>query len=163
MTNKEWSDLRSRLHHDWLQLYFPRLIVWREAIDATAQGKGILDVDISERFLEWREKRKMFSDFIESAEEALSPRQLLSEPPLSAMPPEDKKWLGEVIHHLYLERTAIRQKVSSLDTFLGGVNSAFEDIVNRKSINTSPSGHLSDSLTEFSQAISALPHSIQVV
>lgn len=163
MNNADWNNLRAKLHHDWLQKYFVFLTARYEILDEVASGREEWRADIKEQFIEWKDKKDLFKTLLNECEEALSPRQLLNEPPLDKMAKEDKEWLGEVIHALYLERTGIKDSLTSLNTLFNEVNTAFGDILQGKSDKPSPSKDFIDTLTKFSRAISKLPHSIQVV
>lgn len=163
MRDFDWNHLRSVLHHDWLQKYITFLHARRDTLDEVSQGKAEWREDIKEQFLEWRGKAGLFKTLIDSCEEALSPRQLLNELPLSSMPQENKEWLGEVIHGLYLERTQIKTAAASLKTLLEAVDAAYENLLGGRCDKGSPVGLFIDKITELSKAISKLPHNIQAV
>lgn len=163
MKNADWNNLRSRLHHDWLQRYFVFLNARSEQLDDMVKGNEEWRDDVKEQFIEWQEKSKMFKTLIDECEEALSPHQLLYEPPLDSMSQEDKDWLGKVIHALYLERTHIKESVASLKLLLAETDAAFTAIMQGGSDKPSPVVYFMDTLTKFSAAISKLPHTIQVV
>ncbi|MBI3814674.1 MAG: hypothetical protein HY279_09470 [Nitrospinae bacterium] len=163
MKISDWNNMRAKLHHDWLQRYFVFLNARSAQFNDIVKGNAKWQDDIKEQFLEWQERGALFKTLINECEEALSPRQLLYEPPLVSMSQEDKDWLGNVIHALYLERTGIRKMVYSLNAIFFEVNTAFKGIVNGRADKPSPSGHFINRLTEFSSGISKLPHNIQVV
>lgn len=163
MKNAEWNTLCSELHHDWMQKYLTFLSARRDALDKMALGDIEWRKDIKEQMLEWNEKKELFGKLLSSCEDALSPRQLLYEPPLSSMSSEEKEWLGEVIHGLYIKRTRIRETVSNLQKSFDEADKAFENLVQNRSGESSPAKFFLDKITEFSKKLSKLPRGIQVV
>lgn len=115
MKNYDWNKLREKLNHDWLpKKYINFLNAWAENIDEILIAKEAVPDDVVSQFKAWQEKQKDFDVLINAAEEALSPRQLVDEYPLSKMREDSKAWLKEVIHILYCERTKIKDKVKDL-------------------------------------------------
>lgn len=163
MKNAEWNTLRAKLHHDWMQKYLTFLYARRDALDEMAAGGIEWREDIKEQMLEWNEKKELFRKLLNSCEEALSPCQLFYEPPLKSMSKEDKEWLGEVIHGLYIIRTRIRETVSKLKEIFDEADKAFENLLQNRSEESSLAKFFMDKLTELSKELSKLPHGIQVV
>lgn len=167
MKNTNWNNLRAKLHHDWLQnRYLTFLKSRRDCFDNT--DACIEDrEEVFEQLLQWRDKRELLESFINNTEDALSPRQLLYEPPLDRMSDENKEWLGEVIHALYLTRTGIRNKVVELDAMLveldGIVEMAEQGLKGERTSKKSSGDKIVSAFTQLSRKISELPHTIQVV
>jgi len=167
MKNIEWNNLRAKLHHDWLQnRYLTFLKSWKECfddIDACGPDKE----DVLEQLLQWNEKRDAFKRLIDNAEEALSPRQLLTEPPLDRMSGENKEWLADVIQVLYLARTNIKNKVLELELKIDEIDKIVDTIAHvlkgEMESNDSRGERVISAFTDFSKEISELPHEIQVV
>ena len=167
MKNEEWNNLRARLHHDWLQnRYLTYLKSWKECFDDIKACDSNTE-DILEQLLQWKKKKEAFQTFINECETALSPRQLLYEPPLDKMSEEDKEWLGEVIHALYCARTGIADKVVRLQSMLHEVDKcvdiAAEKLQGENGIKDFTDEMLILAFSNFSKAISELRHEIQVV
>ena len=168
MKNDEWNNLRAKLHHDWLQnRYLTFLKSWKECFDNPAVCREDKE-DVLDQLLQWKSKRDLFRDFLDCAEEALSPRQLLYKPPLEIMSEENKEWLGEVIHALFCSRTHIKDKVLQLQTAMNEIDSVIDNIsyTLKKGEKTSENNSGERVITlfvNFSRAISQLPHEIQVV
>ncbi len=167
MKNDEWNNLRAKLHHDWLQnRYLTFLKSWKECFD-NVETCGPNREDVLEQLLRWESKRSDFEKFIDNSIEALSPRQLLYAPPLNRMSEENKEWLGEVIHILYLSRTDIKNKVLELRSKVDEIDKIVYLIAHRlrdKIVAGESTGEkIVSTFIEFSKEISELPHEIQVV
>jgi len=167
MKNSEWNNLRARLHHDWLQnRYMTFLKSWKACFD-NVEACGQNSEDVLKQLLQWKTKRHAFVTFINSLEEALSPMQLLHEPPLNRMKEEDKNWLGEVIHSLYLARTGIKDKISELKEKMMEideiVDSVAESLIDRIESGYPRGESIISAFNQLSKEISKLPHEIQVV
>ncbi len=102
--NTDWNNLRAKLHHDWLQKYFTLFDARAEEVHESIKGKRAVRADIFKQFAVWQTKEDDFKVLIEDTVDALSPKQLLDGHPLNHMSGENKTWLGELIHALYLER-----------------------------------------------------------
>lgn len=163
MKNAEWNTFRASLHHDWMQKYMTFLYARQDTLNQMAIGGAGWRKEIKEQMLEWREKRELFTELINTGEEALSPRQLLYESPLNNMPARNREWLGEVIHGLYIQRMHIMETMSRLQEIFDEADEAFENLLHGRAVVPSPAKAFLEKLTEFSKAISKLPHNIQVV
>ncbi len=167
MKNNEWNNLRAKLHHDWLQnRYLTFLKSWKNCfnnIDACGADRD----DVLEQLLQWESKRDTFTRLIDNSEEALSPRQLLAEPPLDRMSEENKEWLGEVIHALFCARTGIENKVLELKLKIDEIDKIVDSIAHtlkgERESEKSTGDRIILIFSNFSKEISELPHEIQVV
>lgn len=167
MKNSDWNNLRARLHHDWLQnRYLTFLKSWKKCFD-DIKACNSNTKDILEQLLQWKKKREAFQTLINECETALSPRQLLYEPPLDRMSEENKEWLGEVIHALYCARTGIADTVVRLQSMLYEVDKCVDTAAKRlrgeNGIKDFTGEMLILAFSNFSKEISELPHEIQVV
>ena len=167
MKNSDWNTLRAKLHHDWLQnRYLTFLKSWKECFD-DAYACGLNRNEVLDQLLQWRCKRDAFMKLLDEAEDALSPRQLLYEPPLNRMSKENKEWLGEVIHALYCGRTGIKDKGAMLNSMMAGidraVDAAAQFLKSGEPKKHSPQSRIVPLFSDFSRKISELPHEIQVV
>lgn len=164
MTNKEWNGERSRLgSHGRLQSYKTLLSARQVMLDNHVKRNVELREDIKRQFMAWLDILPLYTALIENSETALSPRQLLSEPPLNTMHVGDQEWLGVVIHALFLGRTSILQQALSIKSLLGQANSAFNEIHERSSSRESPTNYFLETIKALDAAITALPNNIQVV
>ena len=163
----EWNNLRARLHHDWLQnRYLTFLESWKECFD-DVEKCGSNRNDVLEQLLQWKNKKKGFQVLIDDCEMALSPQQLLNEPPLSKMTDENKKWLGEVIHALFCVRTGIKDKTVNLQRKIENIDGIVKIVEQRLRSKNETKEAMGDKIisafVDFSRKISDLPHEIQVV
>ena len=167
MKNNEWNNLRAKLHHDWLQnRYLTFLKSWKDCFD-DVEACGQEREDVLEQLLQWENKRDAFKRFIDNSEEALSPKQLLYEPPLNRMTEENKEWLGEVIHALFLARTGIKNKASEFRVKMDEIDKIVDTIARALRVEAESADSTGEKIIstfiEFSGEISDLPHEIQVV
>ena len=167
MKNSSWNNLRAKLHHDWLQSrYLTFLKSWKECFDDVERCHPDRE-DVLEQLLQWRSKRDGFITLINSAEEALSPKQLLYEPPFDRMSEENKEWLGEVIHALYCSRTGIRDKIAILNSMIAEIDKIVDEVSHMLKIGKSDGQANGERIisvfVDFSRKINELPHEIQVI
>jgi hypothetical protein len=158
---RAWRNKRSHLNHDWLQVdYLTFTRAWRGEITTMGHG-GPFSEGIKEQVLGWRDKAAEWREFIVDAEEALSPRQLLSGPPLEEMPDEQKGWLGDMLHEVYCAKTGIRERVDQLINRLEEINGLVDELT--AGIAGADGGkRLYGACMEFSSMVSALPSRIQL-
>lgn len=167
MKNANWNNHRTKLHHDWLQnRYLTFLKSWKEYFE-DAEACEVNRNEVLEQLLQWKGKRDAFASIFKNVEEALSPRQLLYEPPLNLMSEENKEWLGEVIHALYCARTGIKERVAILISMVPEIDKVVDEVARNLETGEAkiPSAgkRIISLFTEFSKNISELPHEIQVV
>ena len=173
MKNPEWNSLRAKLHHDWLQnRYLTFLMARVEYMDnALAENKPVR-ADIIEQFTDWKTKINDIEKLIDETVEALSPAQLIDEYPLNRMAEDNKAWLGEVVHALYIERTGIKAMIRELGEKLDSISELFsllarilkgENSELRDKAREHPFQRFHKKIQEFSKLISALPHEVKVI
>lgn len=170
MKNSEWNNIRGKVHHAWLQNeYLVFLQGWAEDIDEALRDEKSIREDILKQIVVWRAKERDFILLLDETIDALSPAQLLDEYPLNRMDEEDKVWLREVVHALYLARTGMEQKVDEIRARLVklfGMHGQLMNIIDGKSKlkrSDQPFKQFHREILEFSAMISALPHEVQVV
>lgn len=159
MVLEEWLRLRGRLNHDWLQ---NRYLTFLAARYRDPQTQDWSRSDLRGRLLEWREKEPELLRLLKSTEEALSPRQLLAEPPLANLPQADKDWLAPLVHELYCARTDIRQRVAGAEAKVEVVDRLVSAISGEGGGDASELERLYAACRELSHAISELPSRIQI-
>lgn len=171
MKYTEWNNLRAKLHHDWLQKYFTLFDARADEMDGSIKGKRAVRADIFKQFAVWKVKEHDFKVLIEETVDALSPKQLLDKHPLNLMSVENKTWLGELIHALYLERTKINDKISEWNVKFASICETHVILLRllkgenddlRKRAGERPIKRFYEDLKDFSLTISLLPHEVQV-
>jgi len=163
----EWNNLRARLHHDWLQNRFLTFLEsWKNCFDDVEKCGANKD-DVLEQLLQWKNKKDAFQILINNCEDALSPQQLLNEPPLTSMSDENKEWLGDVIHALFSARTGIKDKTQKLRRDIDKADEIVKIVEQRlrgeNGTNEAMGEKIISAFVDFSREISELPHEIQVV
>jgi len=167
MKKAEWNNLRARLHHDWLQnRYLTFLESWKDCFDDVRKC-GSNKNDVLEQLMQWNSKKEPFQILINDCEVALSPQQLLNEPPLDSVSDENKEWLGDVIHALFCARTNIKDKTQNLQRNIDKVdeivNTVERGLRGENETRESMGDEIISAFVDFSEEISELPHEIQVV
>jgi len=171
MKKDEWKNFRAKLHHDWLQKYFTLFDARADEMDESIKGKRVVRADIFKQFAVWQDKEHDFKVLIAETVDALSPKQLLDEHPLNRMSGENKTWLGELIHALYIERAKIKDKINELNSKFASIAESHTILMRllkgennelRKRAGDWPIKRFYENLKEFSRMISLLPHEVQV-
>lgn len=173
MKISDWNKLRAKLHHDWLQnRYLTFLMARAEYMDGIIDGRASVSEDILEQFTGWKDKTEDMHKLINEAVYALSPAQLLDEYPLNRMAEENKKWLKEVVHSLYVERTGMKETSEKLTEKFSIVSELYAFLLRilkgennglRQKAGEPPFKRFYNEVQEFSKVISSLPHEVQVV
>lgn len=173
MKNSEWNNLRTKIHHDWIQnKYLTFLTARSEYLDSIAGGPGeAAEEDVLNQFLEFQNRKEGIETFLEEAVAALSPAQLLEEFPLKGMKPDQKEWLGPVVHALYLARTGIEERIDRVrenfylleetHRLLAEILKGSDGELMGKTGERPFMAYLAQ-VREFSAMISSLPHGIQI-
>jgi|GEM_PF-5212008 len=172
MKNRKWLELRSRLHHDWLQnSYITFLNARADHLEGSLRRSEKVRLDVKEQFAEWKEKEGEFRLFFQTAVDALSPAQLLDEPPLCQMTHENRTWLKELVHALFVVNSQIEKRAELLSAEMEKISvtqSLLMQIISMEDNLLLEQNDVSfvsfrDSVLEFSRKISDLPHEVQVV
>ena len=128
-TPSEWQTRRNKFNHDWLKNRF-----LNSFDDFIAQLKKS-DPDIvrvseflAEDFPEWKSCRQDAQWIVESFEDKVSPRQLFDCSPLNRCDDVKQKWLGNLVHTLWLFRFPVRKKAKESQEILASVNELYEKI-----------------------------------
>jgi len=172
----DWQLMRKRLNHDWLKNKFlvAHLNGFIARLSASNPDPAKLKEFATQDWTTWGSHRKELAELIKSAEVALSPRQLLDQPPLSACNPETKDCLCKLVHALWLTRSSIRQKIASADVALKEADTHYKSLapllISTENIDLSLLRQSIEKFIKFDKAVAylsdcihQLPHSIQVV
>jgi hypothetical protein len=111
----DWQLRRSQLNHHWLKNEFSRhLRAFITRLAAREPDPGRIAEFLKEDWPMFAANHGALLDLLSSAEDALSPRQLIDLPPLSRCPQQTRYWLGRLVHALWLARSPIREKVRNV-------------------------------------------------
>lgn len=103
---QSWQKRRSGFNHDWLKnQYIPALAKCQNLLDGRIEDQQFEVSFLSGIFPLWERHRGEALEIIALYEQMMSPARLLDEPPLSRVRDVDKRWLGPVLHSLWLSRT----------------------------------------------------------
>lgn len=173
MKYSEWNNIRARLHHDWLKnRYLIFLMARAEYLDNIIESHKDIREDIIEQFVELQNRVVDFEALIDGTVDSLSPAQLLDEYPLDRMSEENRKWLSEVVHALYCDRTGIKKKIAEIKKKFNSVQDMY--LLLAKLLKGKNGGLLEKAgkqpfmkfrfeIQEFSIMLSSLPHQVQIV
>jgi hypothetical protein len=123
---REWQQQRNALNHHWLKNEFTRHL--RAFVARSESSNG--DLQRMREFLredweKWRSNRERIATLLETAEAELSPRRLFLIPPLSRCSERTMRWLPDVVHSLWLERSRILERVSAARTAFSAANERY--------------------------------------
>lgn len=173
MKYNDWSNLRAKLHHDWLKnRYLTFLMARAEYLDNIIESHKPVREDVSAQFIEFQNRVADFKSLIDAAVDSLSPAQLLDEYPLNRMSAENRKWLSEIVQVIYCERTGIKKEVVEmkeklnlihdmhmlLSSLLKGKNGGLQEKAGRR-----PFMKYRFEMQEFSMMLASLPNKIQAI
>jgi len=125
----EWQIRRNKFNHDWLKNKF--LNSFNEFIDQLQRSNP--DTErvsefLFEDFPAWESRRQDAQWIVESFEDGMSPRRLLSCAPLNGCDVETRAWLGDLVHGLWLSRYPVKEKAKESQEALVSVNELYEKI-----------------------------------
>ena len=84
-----------------------------------------------EDFPAWESRRQDAQWIVESFEDGMSPRRLLSCAPLNGCDVETRAWLGDLVHELWLSRYPVKEKVKESQEALIEVNKMYEKLASQ--------------------------------
>lgn len=120
-----WQAKRGELNHRWLTNQFLVSHI-RGTLLANLASRNP-DLDVLKEFAvrdwpTWAVRRGELESLLNSAEDNLSPCQLLEQPPLIAEAEDIKAWLSGVIHAAWLSRSGVRTKIANAKKALAEVD-----------------------------------------
>ncbi len=125
----EWQRRRGSFNHDWLKnVYLTALGKWVNILDDVVEDGAFEVMFMLGLFEEWSTRRHDVRALLEDFESEMSPRRLLSQPPLDRCDAVTKEWLGSVVHGLWLSRVGVRELVSTARARLDAADAIFEEI-----------------------------------
>ena len=129
-TPSEWQIRRNKFNHDWLKNKF--LNSFNDFIEQLQKrNPDIVRMSefLVEEFPAWKSQRQDAEWIVQSFEDGMSPRRLLSCAPLSGCDVETREWLGHLVHGLWLSRYPVKEKAKESQESLASVNELYEKIV----------------------------------
>lgn len=171
-----WQKRRSSFNHDWLKnQYMPALAKYINLLDDLIE-----DAEFAQSFLlqvlpEWEVRRDEAADLAESFERQMSPQTLFEGSPLCRCETCTKKWLGFLVHILWLKRYPIHAWVADAVQAIESTDAAYERLRqllgnNEELANTEHSAALRKWFAEFrdrcqimANALSKFPSEVRVV
>jgi hypothetical protein len=170
-----WQQERIRLNHDWLKNELIQHIrAFIQRLSADAPNASRLAEFAAEDWAKWKSNRTDIRALIASAEDALSPRQLIAQGPLSEGDPEITEFLSALVHELWLVRYPVREKISEANAALDEADMYCKKIGNaldrpenldirclQQTLGTFKLFHIA--IEHLTQCIHALPQKVHVV
>ena len=126
----EWQIRRNKFNHDWLKNKF--LNSFNDFIAQLQKRKPDLtrvSEFLAEDFPAWKSHQQDAEWIVQSFEDSMSPRRLLSRSPLNRCGNETQEWLGNLIHELWIFRNSVKEKAKESQDALISVNELYEKIV----------------------------------
>lgn len=109
-----WQRRRSEFNHDWLKnRYLPALGKWLNLLDERIEDPIFEATFIDEVLPQWKERGTAAKELVRDFESYMSPRNLLNCPPLKRYSRIQERWLGQVVHELWLTRYPVRQWIDA--------------------------------------------------
>lgn len=172
----DWQSRRREFNHDWLKNRFiVALNSWLRLLDGAIEDSILEKSFLSDVLPQWEVRRNEVNELIRDFEKEMSPRQLFSEPPLSRCDGQTKRWLGELIHGLWLVRVSAKELTTTAESAVAAADTAYAEL--SRVVRTRPKcavlagmkphRHLferfRDACQKLGAAISEFPQEVQVV
>ena len=126
---EDWQHRRSRLNHDWLKNRYLNALDGFLALLASPNGSAnVLNEFVRYDLGEWENRSREAGDLIWSFVQEMSPRAVVALPPLCLLPDETRTWLGRSLHHLWLTRYPVSNRVDAAARALEEADQAYRRI-----------------------------------
>ena len=123
----QWQNRRSRFNHDWLKNgYILKLSEWINLLDDKIEFPELERSFIDKVLPTWESQRDEAISLPNDFEKEMSPKIFFNESPLLNCDDETKKWLGDVIHNLWLVRYSIDELTSTVMKCAHGTDTAYQ-------------------------------------
>jgi hypothetical protein len=129
MTARNWQQRRGKLNHDWLKNgYIPALEKFLHLLDDQLE-----DLEFEQSFIPsvlpaWETHYEEALHLTRDFESGMSPRNLLEQPPLSHFDDDTRRWLGDVVHELWLARHPVYLWSREAEARVKAVASSYDQI-----------------------------------
>jgi len=122
-----WQKRRSTFNHDWLKnQYMPALAKYLNLLDDLIEDGEFAQTFVSHVLPEWERQREEAMQIIKTFEREMSPQRLLDSAPLCRCKDYTKRWLGNLMHLLWLERYPVRSWIAEASESLENTDAAYE-------------------------------------
>ena len=126
--SRTWQLRRSELNHNWLKNvyvgYFARMQGILDGVVEDPEGLALFLDELPQ----WERRREEFTALASSYEIAMSPRGLLEHAPMSNLPLHERRWLGDVIHVLWMAKYQVADDARLIGTRAIAVNRAYDAV-----------------------------------
>lgn len=127
MNTPAWQQRRSRLNHDWLKNQFlPALGHCLNLLDDLVEDIAFERSFVAKVLPQWETHLAEVRALPEDFERDMSPRTLFAYPPLANCDAETRRWLGDLVHVLWLARYPVRRWVSRATARAREAHAAFK-------------------------------------
>ncbi len=127
-----WQKRRIEFNHDWMKnkylISMDAFIVRMHDLKESSGVSERLEEFINNRFFEWDNHKKDAEWLIENYEHQMSPKVCLNSDILKYYSEEDKEWMGELIHKLWLIRNPVDEWIDDSNEAFNKVEKLFQDI-----------------------------------
>jgi hypothetical protein len=121
-----WQKRRSDFNHDWMKnKYIQALGDWHRLLNDEQEDEDLEKKFVSDVLPQWESHSAEAFALPRNFKTEMSPRVLFKKAPLSRCDEDTKKWLGEVIHNLWLVRYAVRQRINDTTTKASSANLSY--------------------------------------
>ena len=125
-----WQKRRSDFNHDWLKnQYIPKLGTWMNILDEEIEDDDFQKMFITSVLPEWERLKDEALSLTMDFEDDMSPKVLFNEAPLSCCDDHTKKWLGDMVHMMWLERYSVNDLVSEAKELIIATTVAYENLL----------------------------------
>jgi hypothetical protein len=125
----KWQKKRSAFNHDWLKnQYMPALAKCINLIDGKIEDREFEWNFYFHVLQQWEHHEVELLSLLKDFELEMTPRVLLSIPPLSRADAETKGWLGNLIHELWLARYGVRDLLAETSKHHSDLNTKYSQL-----------------------------------
>ena len=127
-----WQQRRSRLNHDWLKNRYLNALDGFLALLSSSNGSAAdrLTEFVRHDLREWEKRSREAGDLIGAFVQEMSPRSVVGLPPLCLLPDETRNWLGASLHHLWLARYPVTNRIDAAARALDAADQAYRRLQN---------------------------------
>ena len=124
-----WQKRRAQFNHDWLKNQFmPALDKWLNLLDDKIEDPNFERSFTLSVLPEWHSHRDEALAIVSDFEQQMSPQSLFEREPLSRSDEDTKKWLGELVHHLWLERYPVKEWITNASAAVENADTAYTQL-----------------------------------